>query len=119
MPGLSGGPKQLTQAPVALLRVQVAQEPLLDEQPYEAVEVGMFFKERPIEPARFVVLAVGIIVAGLRAANLIAHSNHWCAEREHGKRQEIPDLPVSQILYARIVRRPLDTAVPASIVIGA
>src|SRR5579863_9217208 len=79
----------------------------------------MFFHERPIEPARFVVLAIGVVVAGLRTADLIAHSNHRYAEREHGKRQEIPDLPVSQFLYAGIVRSTLDTAVPASIVIGA
>src|SRR5215472_1698294 len=103
MPGLSSSAKQLTQTPMALLRVQITQEPPLDQQPYEAVEIGMFFEERPIKPARFVVLAVGIVVAGLRAAHLIAHSNHWYAQREHCDRQKIPDLPVSQILYAGLI----------------
>ena len=45
----------------------------------ETMDVSMLFDQAPVEPANFVVLAIRIVVAVLRAAEFIARQNHWYA----------------------------------------
>ena len=54
----------------------IAQEAARDQQLDEAVKIGVALDERPIEPTGFVVLAVGVVVAVLRAPDLVAHHDH-------------------------------------------
>ena len=48
--------------------------------------------QRPVEPAELVVLAVGVVVAALRAADLVAGDEHRHALREQQDRSEVLDL---------------------------
>src|SRR5215470_12378599 len=52
-----------------LFGVHIAREAILDKQSHEPVNVSMFLEQRPIEPARFVVLAIGVVVTGLRTTS--------------------------------------------------
>ena len=49
---------------------------IADQRPHEPVEVPMPIQEAPVEPAHIVVLAIGIVVAVLGAAHLVAHLQH-------------------------------------------
>src|SRR5262249_21746415 len=62
---------------------------------------------------------VGVVVAALRVANLVAHQDHGHAERHQRDGQEVLDLAVTQFLDGRIVGRSLDATVPAGVVVGA
>ena len=73
----------------------------------------------PVEPADLVVLAIGVVVAALRAPDLVAHQQHRRPEREQGQGQEVLDLAVAQRLDGGIVGRPFDAAIPAEVVVGA
>jgi hypothetical protein len=81
--------------------------------------IRVVLKQRPIEPVHFVVLAVSVVVSVLRPSDFIAHQDHGKAQREQRDRHEILNLAISESLNFRIRRRPLDTAVPAPIVICA
>ena len=63
----------------------------------------MAMSQRPIQPGRFVVLAVGVVVSKLRSPNLIPHQEHGDAEGQHVDRQEIFDLPGPHRLARRIL----------------
>ena len=70
---------------------------------------------RPVDPADLVVLAVGVVVAVLRAPDFVAGQDHRHAAREHQDGDEVPDLPVAQGFDGGIVGRALDAAVPAQV----
>ena len=90
-----------------------------DEPHDEAVHVAVPFKQRPVEPTGLVVVAVGVVVAALRAPHLVAHQEHRRAHRQQGQRQEVLHLTVAELVDARIFGRPFDAAIPAQIIIGA
>ena len=69
-----------------------------DEQPDEPEHVRVATQLRPVEPADFVVLAVGVVVAELRVPHLVAHEQHRRASREQLEREEVFDLPIAQRL---------------------
>ena len=50
----------------------------------------------PIEPTDLIVLAVGVVVAALGAAHLIAHEHHRSPLREQQDGEEIADLATAQ-----------------------
>src|SRR5271166_6482343 len=50
----------------------------------------------PVEPADFVILAVGVAVAALASAELVAAEQHWHPLREEQRRQEIAHLPLAE-----------------------
>src|SRR6266436_2872325 len=66
----------------------------------------------PVEPGGFVVLAIGIVVAALGPSDLVAGEQHRHTERQYNRRQHVALLAVAQRYDLRIVRRPLDTAIP-------
>src|SRR4051812_40452890 len=71
---------------------------------------------RPIDPVDFVVLAVGVVVAELAAAELVAGEDHRRAERQQQGREKIALLPLSDGGYRRIFRRTLGAVVEGDIV---
>src|SRR5205823_703236 len=75
--------------------------------------------ELPLEPRELVVLAVGVVVALLRAPELVAAEQHRRALREGERRKEVPLLARAERSDRRIVGRSLDAAVPAAVVVRA
>ena len=93
--------EKLAEALVLAFGLHGSQQSARGEQRHEAVHVGMLRAQRPIEPTRFVVLAVGIVVAALGAPYFVAHDNHGHTQREHRRGEEVLHLPVSQFLDRR------------------
>src|SRR5262249_19433719 len=81
--------------------------------------LGLVAKTVPIDPADLIVLAVGIVVAVLRIADLVAGEQQRRTLRE----QEAGELVLPQLAAQRddigIVGRALDAAIVAVIVVGA
>ena len=75
--------------------------------------------EVPVVPRRFVVLAIGVVVAVLRAADFVAAADHRHALREQQRRQQIALLPLAELDDFGIVSRAFDAHVPGVIVVGA
>ena len=93
--------------------------PKSDECFDESVDIAISLQQTPVEPADIGVLAVSVIVASLGSAHLIAHEKHRRAGGQKLQCEEVLDLTIAQRLDFRIVGRPLRTAVPAQIIIGA
>src|SRR6185503_6048251 len=72
--------------------------------------------EVPVDPRQLVVLAVGVVVAALRPAELVAVADHRHALRQQHRRQEVALLPFPQRLDLRILGRSFNAAVPAQVV---
>src|SRR6185436_2932093 len=83
------------------------------------MQIGMGIDEGPVEPARFIVLGIGIVVAALASPSFVAHEDHRHANGKDGDGEEILHLPMAQLLYGRIVGRTFDAAIPTAIVIRA
>ena len=66
-----------------------------DHATREAENVPVLFHAAPVMPARFVVLAVGIVVAALRAAKFVPAEQHRHAARDEQSQQEVLDLALS------------------------
>ena len=95
----------------------LAAEP--DQLLRERVERALVVAPLPVEPGELVVLAPRVVVAVLRAAELVAPEQHRHALREQQRRQEVAHLPQPQLADLRIVRRPLDAVVPRAVVVAA
>ena len=54
-----------------------------------AANLGVPLDEVPVEPAELAVLAIGVVVAALRPADLVAHREHRHADREHRDREQV------------------------------
>ena len=72
---------------------------------------------RPVQPAGRIVLGVGVVVTALALAHLGAHAQHRRAAREQQAGQQGALVAQPPGLDRRIVRRPLDAAVPGAIVV--
>ncbi len=93
-------------------RVGFAQpDDLLRERQQVLVEV------RPVVPADLVVLAVGVVVPALRAADLVAAQQHRRALTQEQGRQEVPLLLASQGVDGGVVRLAFRAAVPGDVVV--
>ena len=77
---------------------QRAVDPEVDQHPHESPDVRMPLEQRPVEPGRLVVLAVRVVVAALRASDLVAHQQHRRAHAEEQQCEEVLDLPVAERL---------------------
>ena len=73
---------------------------------------------RPVEPGDLVVLAVGVVVAALRAAHLVAVEQHRHPLRQQQGGQQVALLAGPQRQDVRIVGRALDAAVPRPVVVS-
>ena len=74
--------------------------------------VGVFVQPAPVQPGRFVVLVVGIVVPALRLQELVAHAEHGHAGRQHQQGKEIAHLPAPQLSHGR---RDVAVAFPAAV----
>ena len=77
----------------------------------------MLCEKRPVEPAGFVILAIGIVVPTLCSPHFVTHEKHGHTNRKHRYGQKVLYLPVSEFLHAGIIGWTFNTAVPASIVV--
>ena len=103
-----------------LAAAQVGMRPAeLDELAGELQQLGLALVEFPVVPADLVVLAIGVVVAVLGAANLVAAAHHGHALREKQRRQEIALLPLARGDDLRIVGRTFGAHVPGVVVVGA
>ena len=81
----------------------------------EQVAVGSV----PVEPGQLVVLAVGVVVARLGAAELVAAADHGHAMREEQGGEQVPLLASPQGEDAGVSGGSLGAAVPGPVVVGA
>jgi hypothetical protein len=70
----------------------------------------------PVEPRQLGVLAVGVVVAGLGAAELVATEDHRHALRQQEGREDVAALLVAQGADLLVVGLALDPAVPRAVV---
>ena len=75
--------------------------------------------DRPVDPGDLVVLAVGVVVALLGAADLVAREQHRHALGQQQRGQEVALLPGPQREDRRVVGRALGAAVPGPVVVAA
>src|SRR5581483_3260573 len=73
----------------------------------------------PVEPGDLTVLAPGVVVALLRAAELVAAEQHRNALRQEQRREEVALLPCTQRVDRGIVRLAFGAVVPGAVVVGA
>ncbi|HOY59706.1 MAG TPA: hypothetical protein PK640_16425 [Verrucomicrobiota bacterium] len=66
-----------------------------------------------------IILAVGIVVATLGAADFVAHREHRHPQRQERDREEVLDLSIAQALDNRVIAGTFDAAVPVPVVVGA
>src|SRR5580692_5411178 len=78
----------------------------------EQVLIGLI----PANPGDLTILAVGIVVAVLRAADLVATEHHRNALREHQRRDEVALLARAQRVYLGIIGRAFGAAIPRAVV---
>ncbi len=76
-------------------------------------------RDRPRVPGDLVVLAIGVVVAALRAADLVAAAQHRNALREQEGGEDVSHLPLAEREDFGVLRRALLAAVPRGIVVGA
>ena len=90
-----------------------------DEVGREVEEPASGGPERPVEPGDLVVLAIGVVVAALRAPDLVAPREHGYALGEEEGGQEISLLAAAQGKHLGVVRGAFDAAVRRRVVVGA
>ena len=79
-------------------------------------QIVMAGRSLPIHPTDLVVLAICVVVAGLRPPALVAGHDHRRPLREQQRGQEIADLPLPPGDNRRDVGRTFDAVVVRSIV---
>ncbi len=77
---------------------------------------GSFLGVEPVHPCQLAVLAVGVVVATLRARELVAVAEHRYALGQHQRGDEVAHLAGTQLQDARIVGLALRPAVPGAVV---
>ena len=125
-----GRPRRHPQHPIAAIGLAAVDEtarPQLSKPPPQrgqladqlAHVLAVAAELRPVHPANRIVLAIGVVVAALAVADLVAgeQQRHALCEQQAGQ-QVAPQLP-PQLQGFRIVGRPLGPAIGAVIVVGA
>ena len=73
----------------------------------------------PVEPGDIAVLAIGVVVALLGAAEFVAAQHHRGALREQQRGQHVAFLAIAQGEDGLVVGGPFHAAIPARVVVGA
>jgi hypothetical protein len=89
----------------------------VDEPRHEGDE--RLVRRRPIDPGERVVLRVAVVVAALRAAQLIAHPEHGSAARAQECGEQVANVAPARGDDRGIVRRSLDAVVPRVVDVAA
>src|SRR5262249_36862617 len=71
---------------------------------------------RPIDPRNFVVLAIGVVVTALSSSQFVTGEDHGGALRQHQAYQYVALLTGAQRIDCGVLGRPLNSAIPRSIV---
>src|SRR4030095_6888052 len=116
MPGHVHAAQELVQANTVPLGLRVSQNASCVEQGNKTMDVRVLCEQRPIEPASFVILAIGIVVPTLCSPHFVTHEKHGHTNRKHRYSQEVFYLPVSEFFHTGIIGWTFNTAVPTSIV---
>ena len=119
MPGPVRLPQEGVEAHALTLMLHVPQRSPRGQKAHETMDIGVLLQERPVEPGGGVVVAVGVVVALLRAPDLIPHQDHRDSQRHQGESQAILHLAITQPFDLRVLGRAFDSAVPAPVVVGA
>src|SRR5258706_1618575 len=116
VPGHDGGPRPriLEEGAAAQRRVRLAGA---DQAGDGAQGVGGLLAPRPVQPAHLAVQAVGVVVAALGAAELVAPLDHGDALGEQEEGHEVAHLAPAQGHDLRVRGRPLLPAVPRQVVV--
>ena len=85
----------------------------------EFLQFHAAFIDAPGQPRDFVVLAVSVVVAALRAAVFVARAEHRHALGKEHRRQEVPALAAAQGVNLFVVGRTFRAAVPTCIIVVA
>src|SRR5512132_2667527 len=117
MPGQVHAAQKLVQANTMPLGLRVSQNASCVEQGNKTMDVRVLCEQRPIEPAGFVILAIGVVVSTLRSPHFVTHEKHRHTNRKHRYGQKVFYLSVSEFLHAGIIGWTFNTAVPTSIVV--
>jgi hypothetical protein len=117
MPSLGCFSDQLIEVLARVLRVVISQYATRNKQFYKAMDLSMLFEQTPVKPARFIIVAVIVVVANLGATNFIAHENHRHANGQQGDRQEVLDLFVPKFLDRWIIGWTFNATIPALVVV--
>src|SRR5215469_4588491 len=72
----------------------------------------------PVEPGSLIVLAIRVVVAALRASNLVSTKQHRHSERQQQCREKVALLTITQSVDLPIVGLPLYTVIRAVIGVG-
>src|SRR6185312_306288 len=84
----------------------------------EPEDLLMLLQMAPVVPGGWVILAVGVVIAPLRAAKFVPSQQHRHTPRDEQRQQKIPDLPLAHGLYCSILRVSFDAVVVAEILLG-
>ena len=79
-------------------------------------EIRVVVEQRPVEPASFVVLRVGIVVTELRMAEFISSEQQWYTLGDQQGGEHIQPLLAAQGGDMRVVGRAFDAIVTAVVV---
>src|SRR5580704_7486477 len=79
----------------------------------EAMDIFVLFQQAPVKPADLVILTIGIIIAALGSAKLIAAEQHGNPARDEQGQKEILDQSVAHALDTGILARPFHPAIVA------
>ena len=90
-----------------------------NQLPNEAQRVEVQVFRSPIDPADFVVLAIGIVVPALSVPDLISCEQHGDALRKQDCCHEVPLLPCPKLIHLGIITRPFGSAIPTAVVVSA
>ena len=90
-----------------------------DDHPREPEEVRIPLLEGPVDPAHRVVLAPRVVVALLRAEELVPAQDHRHALADHQRGHQVAHLLLADPQHLGVVGRPLDAAVPAPVDVAA
>ena len=73
----------------------------------------------PVDPGQCAVLRVGIVVAALRAPELVAHRQHRRAARQQQRGEQVADVARAAGANGDVGRRALDAVIPGMVGVGA
>src|SRR5262249_54718625 len=85
----------------------------------EALEVLVLLRQRPVHPARLVVLAPGIVVPLLSSQKFVPSGEHWDSLGKQERGDEVLRLPGAEGENLRVGSFALDAAVPGVILVPA
>ena len=91
----------------------------LNELAHERQQFQVRLGQRPIDPTNLVILAIGIVVAVLGVAHLIARNEHRHSLRQQQRGEQIALLTCSQYQDLGVFGRAFHAAIPALVVVSA